>query len=186
MKNDFYSQIFEEDKPEKKSGINSYVKGAKNENNIIKFFMSIWTNEKFARSPKSGGLSWRHAVSTGDIVCITRLENFEFCVETKHYKNLGIDENVKTQNKKLRVNSCINKFWKQAKRDADSINKIPLLAVRQNRMKEGTYYIFFDMKISKIIKTNFFLFPILEGNNIQGFASEEIIKIEYKHLIQLI
>jgi len=173
-----YEDVFNmPEKPKRKSGINSRVKGSKNENALCKKFLFPWTGERFAKTPASGGLKWASAFASGDVVNLDRGKEFEFCIETKHYAKLGL----KSYN--LHKNSIIYKFWRQAKRDADIIKKHTLLAVRQNGMKSGTWYIFF----AENVKEKLGIKPIFEGEvdevKIYGFGSEEILNIDYEALI---
>ena len=51
-------------------------------------------------------------------------------METKHYKKFS--------------NNQALKFWKQTKEDAERIDKFPLMLLRENDWKIGTWLVYFD------------------------------------------
>lgn len=180
----FYEEAFNLEEPKEKSkGINSKKKGDRNENNLIKTFLTPWTGEKFVRTPMSGGFSQKHRSSmfSGDVVNLDRNEGFEFCVETKHYKELKLTSRL------LKNNSIIYKFWNQSLGDAVAINKYAMLAVKENNMAKSEYIVFFDEYCSSILIKDFNLLPKYLGkdSNIFGFTSTIIVKnVNYKKFVK--
>jgi hypothetical protein len=181
MEGNMYEDIF--GAKSKRPAINSRAKGCRNENDLCKLFLAPWTNEKFARTPRSGGLGWGVEFASGDVVNLTRGGAFEFVVETKHYAKLSLT-------KILRENSVIYNFWFQAKRDADKVGKLPLLAVRENGMKKGDYVVFFNEDVTRVLKSIFNI-PYkykgvykVDNSYIFGFNSSVILEVDYCKLIE--
>lgn len=124
--------------------INSRSKGARNERNLAKAFEE-WTGRKFSKTPASGGLNWRTTNVAGDIVCTKEGHYFPFCIEGKSYAKIDFSHLL---NPKIK-NCDILIFWKQAKRDAARVGKIPILMMRYNDLPKNYWFIvignsFFD------------------------------------------
>lgn len=119
--------------------INSRSKGCKGERDLAKV-LEKWTKKTFARTPSSGGLSWKTTNAKGDIVCTKEGHYFPFCVENKSYKELNF------QHPLILPNAEILKFWEQCKRDAEIAKKVPLLTMRYNGMAKGLYFIIVKYK----------------------------------------
>ena len=157
--------------------INSKVKGNSNELNVA-HLISAWTGKEFVRVPMSGGLRWGKRIDIcGDIINVDRNFDFPFSIETKHVKNLGIqDKNI------LRKNSVIYTYFNQCHRDADASGKRPFLMVRQNNMPKDSYYIFLSLNFEILMKIKNYTQPIIfipEGREKQfvwGFKSEYFFK----------
>lgn len=119
--------------------INSKAKGANNERRAAKA-MEAWVGLPFSRVPQSGGLRWAddHKVA-GDIIPSIQ-SNFNFVVETKHYKKVYIK-------KVLGKRSICYNFFSQALRDClrlyeqSGLQKYPLVLARENYMKSEEYYV---------------------------------------------
>lgn len=116
--------------------INSRRKGARNENKIAKLF-EIWTNKKFAKTPASGGLNWKHTMVAGDIVCTTEGHYFPFCIEAKTYQDINFIHLLDTKKKGVKV----KEFWEQCLTDSKKANKVPLLLMRYNGMAKDLHYV---------------------------------------------
>lgn len=114
--------------------INSRSKGNKNEREIAKL-LKAWTKKEFARTPSSGGLSWKTTNTKGDIVCTTEGHYFPFCIEAKSYKDLNFQHLLYSDKAE------ILKFWAQANKDADAANKIPLLFMRTNGIAKNLHFV---------------------------------------------
>lgn len=122
----------------KVQSINQKLKGNRNELAVTKI-LTDWTGHEFVRVPRSGGLRWKNRMDIcGDVINADPAFDFPFSVETKHVKSLGFDPYKKT----LRVNSVVYTYWGQAVRDAASVNKIPLMLLRDNGMPKNWYYLF--------------------------------------------
>ena len=127
---------------------NSRTKGSRNERNVAKL-MADWTGYEFARTPQSGGLHWKKAHTSGDIVCIDENHGlrFPFSIECKFHEELDmlhlIDDTIGKKSNKITA------FWDQAQDDAKQVDKIPLLFMRRNGMKAGMHFV--------AMSTNFFL-----------------------------
>ena len=150
---------------------NSRKKGSRNERGVAKLF-NKWTGYEFARTPQSGGLHWKKQNTIGDIVCIDEIhgKRFPFSIECKFYAEIDfsylIDETLGKKSNKLLH------FWDQAKRDALTVNKIPLLFVRRNKMKADTHFIGIPLE--------FFNLLYLQGNTIWELGHMAYIKGDYK------
>ena len=133
--------------------INSRNKGSKNERDVAKLFQK-WTGYEFARTPQSGGLHWKKAHTTGDIVCIDELHGFRFAfsIECKFHSEIEllhlIDGSIgKKTNKVL-------EFWKQCQRDATVAKKLPVLFMRKNGMKSDMHFVAFSTDFFALILMN--------------------------------
>ena len=117
--------------------INSRSKGSKNEREVGKLFEG-WTGFPFTRVPSSGGLGWKTSNSVGDIICTDEKHArfFAFAIEAKFYKEIKF-EHLINGNK----NSDIIKFWEQSTRDANGVNKMPIVTMRYNGMKKNLHFI---------------------------------------------
>lgn len=130
---------------------NPKTKGSKNERGVAKLFTN-WTGYEFARTPQSGGLHWKKQNTVGDIVCIDEehSKRFYFSIECKFHAEIEfsylLDETVSKKNNKL------IEFWKQAYKDAETVNKTPLLFVRRNMMKANTHFVIMPIKFYTDLK----------------------------------
>jgi hypothetical protein len=159
--------------------INSKIKGNSNEL-VVSKLISDWTGHEFTRVPMSGGLRWGSRVDIcGDIINVDRNFDFQFSVETKAIKNLGLKDGWDVE---LRKNSKIYGYWEQCKRDAEAAKKIPFLIIRHNGMKRGAYFIFLDLTLGQMMKIGNYVQPEITGN-LSGFYSEDFFKsITYEQL----
>ncbi len=164
-------------------GINSKNKGNTNERVAAKW-MEQWTGQKFARVPQSGGLHWAGGASvSGDVVAQDDAyrRDFLFSIETKHRKDMTLTKN-------LRGNSKIYEFWRQARRDAQSIGKIPLALFRRDGMRSGVFIVFFEGKRLKDVLIQQGIRPECSGEcdgvELNGYLSTEIAdKMPYDKLV---
>lgn len=129
--------------------INSRRKGNKAENVAAKV-LETWTKKKFARTPSSGGLAWKHSMAKGDIVCTTEGHYFPFCMEIKSYRDLGF-EKLLLDVKKVKI----LEFWEQVIRDAKICNKVPMLMMRYNGMPRTTFFMVITTKYLIAIEKEF-------------------------------
>ena len=125
--------------------VNSKNKGSKNERGVAKLFQE-WTNYEFARTPQSGGLHWQKKNTVGDIVCIDEKHGrkFPFSIECKFHQELDfshlIDGTIgKGSNKVVH-------FWEQCLRDAEKVNKVPILFMRKKVQPKLTNLQLFEAK----------------------------------------
>lgn len=79
------------------------------------------------RTPMSGALDAKHMMK-GDVY--VPQVNIKYCVEIKHYKDDHINTKLITG-----VNPMLLQWWEQAVREADQMNKKPLLIFKHNRSK---------------------------------------------------
>lgn len=166
--------------------INSRNKGSKNERDVAKLFQK-WTGYEFARTPQSGGLHWKKAHTTGDIVCIDKLHGyrFAFSIECKFHSEIEllhlIDGSIgKKTNKVL-------DFWKQCQRDADVANKLPMLFMRKNGMKADMHFVAvptpFFAELLMVIPTPFkhgIIHCNIEGLKFTFINSIDLLDKDYK------
>ena len=155
--------------PVSKKSINSKRKGDDNEREVSKWLTS-WTGEKFTRVPSSGGLRWKNMSAVcGDVVCENQDFNFLFAVEAKAYQKLNIKQQLGKRN-------LIYTFFKQCVWDADRAGKLPLLIVRENGMKKGTFIVYFDELLPKAGLTLISAGKEPEtGKSMYGYNSEELL-----------
>lgn len=137
-------------------GINSRKKGQRGEKKA-KEVLQKWTGMEFARVPASGGLRWKKADNiTGDVVCTDPLHRFDFCIESKNYKDINFSHLIIPN-----VNSrIIDEFWVQCTSDAERGMKIPLLLMRYDNIRPGDF--FFAMMYFRDFKL---LRPLIQLNS---------------------
>lgn len=125
--------------PIRKKRINSKQKGNANELKCAEA-ITMWTGEKFTRTPSSGGLRWQSSQGiAADLVCENPDFYFPLSTETKHLADF---DDVK-----------ILAVWKQALADAVRAKKLPVLFLRRNGTRkfiyEGqeclNYFVFMDV-----------------------------------------
>jgi len=85
------------------------------------------TNLMWERTPMSGALDAKHMMK-GDVY-VPGI-NTKFCVEVKHYKDIEVDIRLLTS-----TNPIFLQWWAQTIREADQMNKEPLLVFKHNRSK---------------------------------------------------
>lgn len=130
--------------------INSRKKGAKNEREIAKT-LELWSGKKFAKTPASGGLNWKTSNVAGDVVCTTEGHYFPFCIEGKSYVKIDFSHLLTPGIKNIEILD----FWYQAKKDADKVNKIPILMMRYNGLPKAFWYL--------VIETDFIIHCSIQG-----------------------
>ena len=165
--------------------INSRSKGSRNERDVAKL-MQKWTGYEFARTPQSGGLHWKKAHTTGDIVCIDTIHGprFSFSIECKFHNDINLIHLIDGTTSKG-TNKVIE-FWKQCKRDADNSNKLPLLFMRKNGMKGDMHFIGMSTDFLLILLTRGFNFGMgiihcnIEGNQFSFVNSVDLFNQDYK------
>lgn len=101
------------------------AKGTAFEAKIAKYLTQELGME-FKRMPLSGSISYLK----GDLWTPTDTAGFEFCIECKHYKEVN-------WNGLLTAEKCdLLEFWRQALREAEVMEKSPMLIYRWNRSKD--------------------------------------------------
>ena len=103
----------------------SKIKGTAFENKV-KNILSDHFKLKFRRVPLSGGLEYLK----GDIWIIEKYDEWPYCIECKHYKELNFNSLLTAKS------NDIWSFWKQAEEAAYIMNKKPLLIFKWDRSKE--------------------------------------------------
>jgi hypothetical protein len=106
--------------------VDSKQKGARAEN-AAKDILIKYTKLNWQRIPLSGALDAKHGLK-GDLY-IPNVNNV-FCIEVKHYADDKITSKILTDKE-----SQLQKWWLQTIREADEINKIPLLIFKFDRSK---------------------------------------------------
>lgn len=109
--------------------INSRSKGNRNERKVAAL-LKQWTKKDFAKTPASGGLRWKTAMSKGDVICTKEGHYFPFCVEVKAHKEIDFSHLLVPGIKNIKI----MEFWEQCSRDANDCNKVPLLLMRYDRL----------------------------------------------------
>jgi len=107
------------------------------------------TGLMWERTPMSGALDAKHKLK-GDIY--VPQVNTKYCIEVKHYA----DDHVTT--KLLTTKSIFYEWWAQTVREAEQMNKEPLLIFKHNRSKwfvaftsEDPYFSILDTEIKFLI-----------------------------------
>jgi len=106
--------------------IDSRAKGTRAETQV-KDILRKYTNLSWERTPGSGALDPKHNMK-GDLYIVNT--NNIFAVEVKHYKDDHLTSKILTDKE-----SQIEKWWKQAVRQAKQVNKTPLLIFKKDRGK---------------------------------------------------
>jgi len=106
--------------------VDSRQKGARAETNA-KDILVKYTKLNWKRVPGSGALSADHMLK-GDLY-IPEAKNI-YCVEVKHYKDDQLSSKILTTK-----NPALSGWWEQANRQANQVNKVPLLIFKHDRSK---------------------------------------------------
>lgn len=171
---------------------NARQKGSKNERGVAKLFTD-WTGYEFARTPQSGGLHWKTKNTIGDIVCIDEIhgQRFRFTVECKFHADLDfsylIDGSIGKKTNK------ISHFWDQARKEAETVNKIPLLFVRRNGMKTDMHFVIMPFRVFEYLFDSFTRLGLFKYGYMAYFGkigiaivnSEDWFKLDYKNIHKL-
>jgi hypothetical protein len=170
-------------KAPRKKGINSKVKGNKNELTLAKA-LSSYTGLEFVRVPQSGGLRWENAATViGDLIVTNADAVFPFAVETKHLKTLALQKSGL-----LRTKSKIYGLFEQAARDGLRADKIPSLWVRGNGMPAGTWWVFIPTPIYFKLKDVLinYVGVLQYGEGIIGINSKELFAAPWEQVVTLL
>ena len=121
--------IFDLQNLKKKKRVNSKAKGGAFERQIANTLNEQFNTKEFNRTPGSGAFATTHVLPdhitvAGDL--ITPL-NFKFCIECKKGYN---DQTIYSL---LDYNSKIWQFIKQCEKDANKMNKVPMIIYKQDR-----------------------------------------------------
>ena len=166
-------------------GLNSKSKGSKNERSVAKLFQN-WTGYEFARTPQSGGLHWKKAHTSGDIVCIDVIHGprFSFSIECKFHNDINLIHLIDGSIGKNSIK--VLEFWKQCERDAEIVNKVPMLVMRKNGMKSDMHFIGLPTSFLLLIMAKGIEFKMgiihcnIEGKQFSFINSSELFNQDYK------
>lgn len=156
--------------------INSKKKGDSNERRVARW-LEIWTGKPFTRVPRSGGLRWQGTANVcGDLVCEDDKFDMPFTIETKHLHRIAMKG-------RLRSNSYVYSIYEQCRLDCERSGRRPMLILRQNGMKAGTWVLFFEEQEAQFVLQQG-ISPYAIGTTpddvrLLGFKSEEIININF-------
>lgn len=152
--------------------VNSKVKGNKNEVEVAKA-LSKWTGVPFRRTPASGAIHVPLHWLSGDVFCAADGFDFPFNVETKHYRKT-------TEN-------LVRKWWAQTCRDAERVNKIPMLIYRENGWDKGQWVIILEVSRYKLVKAGIMhMVPYGFDFNVNMMDSKELLTSDYNEFIKSI
>jgi hypothetical protein len=163
--------------------INGRRKGAKAER-VASKVISRWTKKEFSKTPASGGLGWKKANVAGDVVCTTEGHYCPFCFEIKSYGRIDFSHLIHPTVRNIEILD----FWKQAKRDADKVGKIPILMMRYNGLPKEFYFLAiptpFEARIIGLdrLLLNNSIKVKRGGIKITIFPSTEFFKLPYKEI----
>lgn len=169
------------------SSINQKQKGNVNERAAAKW-LAKWTGSHFARTPSSGGLRWKNTPDVcGDVLCTDKEFPWNWAVETKHLKEFKIVPELTHRSK-------IATVWQQAKSDAERASREPLLMIRKNGMKAGTFYVFFNFDTVKPLLRYMrdtkqdmeIIRGVWKDFKLAGLRSEELQLVPYKVFVELV
>ncbi len=99
------------------------------------------TKLDWERTPLSGALDPKHKLK-GDLY-VPGL-NIQYCIEVKHYKDDHVNTKLITGK-----NPQFLQWWKQTEREAEQIDKFPLLIFKHNRSK---WFAAFDLNDDAYIR----------------------------------
>jgi len=108
----------------------SKAKGSAFETKIKDKLNEEFPNLKFERVPLSGSISYLK----GDIWTPHDTASWPWCIEAKHYAE------IEWGNLLTAKTSDLHNFWRQTIREAEVMNKRPLLIFRANRSKDYVAY----------------------------------------------
>lgn len=177
--------------------INSRNKGGRNERDICKWWKD-WTGKDFSRVPSSGGLRWkRTADTTGDVICSDNKHflKFPFSIECKAYAKLDFSHIIKGKNSAKGDKPKIIMFWEQAVSDAIRGDKIPILFMRENGQKKGTYIVAMPFMLASNIISQIYEdygvipthFEIKDGEHQITIMNSDYLKsVSYKKVLRYI
>jgi Holliday junction resolvase len=169
--------------------INSRDKGNRAERFVAQLFKN-WTGKDFARTPSSGGLSWKSSNSKGDIVCTTEGHYFPFCLEIKHHNKVDFNEILVPSKKSPKI----LQFWAQCTRDAGLAKKAPILFFRYNNLPKDFFFVVIDRSVYSLIlkeqaSTGFnedmFLVKS-QGHSLVILTSTHFFKLNYREIKPII
>jgi hypothetical protein len=106
--------------------VDSRAKGARAET-VVRDFLRDKTKLPWERVPSSGALDPKHKLK-GDLY-LPDMKNY-YCVEVKHYAEDHINSGILTNK-----NPQLLEFWKQTVREANQVNRTPLLIFKFDRSK---------------------------------------------------
>lgn len=125
------------DLPERRSTVNSKLKGNRGELSACKA-LKKWSGMEFNRVPNSGGLRWKNSQKVvGDIICESEIG---WVFEVKNYKEFHLTP-------VLRHNSIVLRLYKQVYSDAVRSGKWPMLMLRNNGMPAEEFLIFISSSV---------------------------------------
>lgn len=104
--------------------VDSRVKGRTGENQA-KEELKKYTKLAWERTPLSGALDAKHLLK-GDLYVPGK--DIKYCIEVKFYKDDHISSKLLTS-----INPQLIQWWEQTIREAEQINKEPLLLFKYNR-----------------------------------------------------
>lgn len=151
------------EKLEKPKRVNSKLKGNRYQNLLAKKFNKKFNTDEFSSTPGSGAYATNHTLPKhlqlhGDLV--TPL-NFKFCIEAKHGYGVDLYDLFKES-------STLNKFIKQAKRDAKAAEKDWLLIYRKNNQKDLVILHYSNLVPANIPKVSFGVYVIVLLDDLLG------------------
>lgn len=126
--------------------MNSKRKGNKFERSVSKWFTE-WSGYQFERN-RAGSGAWHSNNDAGADITCTDPKHGHRCrlsIECKFYKEIKF-EHVLLGTK----GSEIEKFWKQAKTDAERTSKMPVLIMRYNSMPKDEFFFIVDYKVATV------------------------------------
>lgn len=152
---------------------NSKAKGGRNERVVAKL-LSKWVGAKFIRVPMSGGLHFESELLCGDVVCVSPNIVVPWSFETKFYKDYTESDSVR--------------FWKQAKQDAERIDKFPMMLLRKNGWPKEFYHVYMNVGGGYLFMEEVdTIFPKKFKGEVFYTPSDQLFnKIDYKDFTQYI
>lgn len=130
--------------------MNSKRKGNKFERLVSKW-LTEWSGFKFERN-RAGSGAWHSNKDAGADITCTDPKHAHRCrlsIECKSYRDIRFEHIL------LGTKGCeIEKFWKQAKADAERTQKVPILIMRYNSMPKQEFFFVIDYKMAPAFISN--------------------------------
>jgi hypothetical protein len=165
---------------------------------LISKKLSLWASDNtrddiFWRSENSGGrFTIRNKqnkyteTQDGDLACIVGDEKYrifldKISIECKSYKNINLYDFI------TGTSNGITSFWRQAKKQAEQSNKLPLLIVKKNNMP---IIVFTDKVLHKYLMDDFNISELMsikyKNEFIFLYKFEQIIELDYIGFVHML
>lgn len=178
--------------------VNARRKGKQNERKLANL-LAKWTGFEFHTVPASGGLHWKKDQRvSGDVICgIEHSDDFPFSIETKIRKP-KVSRKSKISKQMIDIgtvlldnkNNIIIDAWDQCRGDAESVDRIPLMFLRNNGMSKNEYFVFMEREFGlDVIRGRAYLDHIRFKVGIHRLViilSSKLFKLDYNRVLEIV